>query len=277
MTEAQIQVQIKDALELNYERLKLEGGHALTEDIRRLAIQMVLLYWKKMPEVAENITETEVKLSLPGRKTPEGRSFSIEGIVDIVKEKKETWMYDIKTHDAAYVRKNRELFEKQLNVYSYIWNELRDAPLDHTAIISLSLPEALSEAVRANDRARIEKEMTSWNPLMEIPLDDRHVKDTVKDFGHVVDAVESNEFSPASVSRLRQDYGGGKFATRVCRNCDARFSCSSYRKYASGSSAKSFSRYKKYISDLGPEDEIEARKTTNLESAAIPDEVDTSE
>jgi hypothetical protein len=277
MTESEVPAQISEAFELNYERLRLEGGHALTGDLKKLAIKLVLLYWKKMPEVAEKITETEVKLSLPGRESPKGRKFSIEGIVDIVKEKEETWMYDIKSHDAGYVKDHLDQFERQLNVYWYIWNELRKKPLDHTAIISLFLPEALSAAIRSDDEAKIAEELAKWNPLMEIPLNKKHVKETVDDFGSVVDAVESNEFAAVPVSKLRERGHSGLFATRVCRNCDARFSCPSYRKYAVGSSAKPFSAYKKYIDDLGPEDELEARKTINLEAAVIPDAVEISE
>jgi hypothetical protein len=277
VTESEVQAQIEEAFELNYERLRLEGGHALTEDLKKLAIKLVLLYWKKMPEVAEKITETEVKLSLPGRESPGRRTFSIEGIVDIVKEKEETWMYDIKTHDAGYVKDHLDQFERQLNVYWYIWNELRKRPLDHTAIISLFLPEALSAAIRSDDEAKIAEELAKWNPLVEIPLNKKRVKETVDDFGSVVDAVETNEFSPAPVSKLKERGSSGLFATRVCRNCDARFSCPSYRKYAVGSSAKPFSAYKKYIDDLGPEDELEARKTINLESAVIRDAVEISE
>jgi hypothetical protein len=277
VTENEVQAQIEEAFELNYERLRLEGGHALTGDIKKLAIKLVLLYWKKMPEVAEKITETEVKLSLPGRESPKGRKFSIEGIVDIVKEKEETWMYDIKSHDAGYVKDHLDQFERQLNVYWYIWNELRKKPLDHTAIISLFLPEALSAAIRSDDEAKIAEELAKWNPLVEIPLNKKRVKETVDDFGSVVDAVETNEFSPAPVSKLKERGSSGLFATRVCRNCDARFSCPSYRKYAVGSSAKPFSAYKKYIDDLGPEDELEARKTINLESAVIRDAVEISE
>lgn len=277
LSQQRVLEEIKEAFELNYERLRLEGGHALTEDLKRLALQMVMLYWKKMPDVAENITDTEVKLSLPEQKTPRGRKFSIEGVVDIIREEDETWMYDIKTHDGNYVRDNLDPYEKQLNVYSYIWKELRGEPLDHTAIIALSFPQPLSDAVRAGDQEQIARELPKWKPLIEIPFDQSHVEETIMDFGRIVDCIEENQFSPPPVSKLKEKGGEQLFVTRVCRNCDARFSCASYREYALGSNARFVTGYKKYIEDLGPEIDVEDWKTTNLEVVNIPDSVDTSD
>jgi uncharacterized protein YeaC (DUF1315 family) len=277
LSREQVLAEITEAFELNYERLRLEGGHALTDDIKRLALQMVMLYWKKMPEVAQNITDTEVKLSLPGRKTKRGRKFSIEGIVDIIREQDETWMYDIKTHDGAYVRENIDLYEDQLNVYSYVWKELRGEPLDHMAILALSLPQPLSDAVRMRDQQQIDRELPKWKPLIEVPFDQRHVEETITAFGEVVDCIEENQFSPPPLRRLKEKVGDQSFVTRVCRNCDARFSCASYREYALGSNARFVSGYKKYIEDLGPEIDVEDWKTTNLETARIPDTVEISD
>ena len=80
-----------------------------------------MYYWKKLNHIAKKVIDTEVKLTLPEQVTPKGRKFSIEGIVDIVREDEETWMYDIKTHDPDYVKTHNDLYEKQLNIYSYIW------------------------------------------------------------------------------------------------------------------------------------------------------------
>ena len=55
-------------------------------------------------------------------------SLLMEGVVDIVREDDETWMYDIKTHDPDYVKTHKELYEKQLNVYSYIWQNFKAEP-----------------------------------------------------------------------------------------------------------------------------------------------------
>ncbi|NTV79743.1 MAG: hypothetical protein HGA25_11585, partial [Clostridiales bacterium] len=53
-------------------------------------------------------------------------------VVDIVRDDEETWMYDIKTHDPDFIAGNKTFYEKQLNVYSYIYQNLRGNQLDHT-------------------------------------------------------------------------------------------------------------------------------------------------
>jgi len=270
LTEQEVEKEVREAFNLNYERLRLEGGHVLTEDIKRLALLEVLFYWKKMRDVAENITETEVKLSLPEQKTPTGRKFSIEGIVDILREQDETWMYDIKTHDGDYVRSNLHQYEEQLNVYSHIWNNLRGEELDHTAIIALSFGEKLNNAIKNKNQDQIDYEFARWDPLIPIEYDKQHVDKIVREFGRVVDEIEENKFLPAPLERLKMKDGDVLFATRVCRNCDARFSCSSYREYALGTSVRTSSGYKKYIEDLGNEVDVENWKSVNLEVANIP-------
>ena len=94
--------------EANYERLRLEGGHALSPEVKRQGLLQIIMYFRKMREVAETVTETEVKLTLPEQSSPEGNKFTIEGVVDIIREKDTTTMYDVKTHDADYVKANKE-------------------------------------------------------------------------------------------------------------------------------------------------------------------------
>ena len=112
MEEYEIIQKIQEYFEDNYETMRLEGGHALTEDVRQLALTQVLYYYTKMKDVANRVTQTEVKLTLPDKKTPKGRNFTIEGIVDIIRDDEETWMYDIKTHDPEFITANKDLYEK---------------------------------------------------------------------------------------------------------------------------------------------------------------------
>lgn len=59
------------------------------------------------------------------------------------------------------------------------------------------------------------------------------VQKTVDQFAQVVDAIEDHRFTCPSVDVLEQrNEDGQTFAQRVCRNCDVRFSCDSYRDYA---------------------------------------------
>ena len=102
-----LEEKIRDYFEENYQLLRLEGGHALTADAKELALNQVLMYWKKLQDIAKKVTDAEVRLSLPNQKTPKGRTFSIEGIVDIVREEEMTGMYDVKTHDLEYIEENK--------------------------------------------------------------------------------------------------------------------------------------------------------------------------
>lgn len=233
---------IREAFERNFERLRFESGHSLSTEVKEAALQQVLFYWRRLREVAERITETEVKLNLPGQKTPKGRKFGIEGVVDIVRDNDRVILYDLKTHDQDSVRANLADYEKQLNVYAHIWQNLRRQQLDQTAIIATSLPDSVKEAIESNDPDQLAKALANWNPVIDISADSRHIDETIHDFGKVVDNIEEGRFAPSPVRRLRRrETRNETFATRVCRNCDARFSCRSI------STLKTNCRFKKGV------------------------------
>jgi hypothetical protein len=276
LSNSQILEFLESAFEDNYRTLRLEGGHGLTPDIREAAFQQVAKYWEKLRDVAENVTDTEVRLVLPDQQTPKARSYTIEGVVDIVREKDKTIMYDIKTHDSDFVRKNLDLYEKQLNVYAHVWRNLRGQELDETAIIATALPKTLELAIENGDQRDTQIEMEKWNPLVSVPFNPDHVDGTVRDFGRVVDAIEERVFAPPPLGVLRQPSAGTNilFATRICRNCDARFSCSSYRSYATASRRGKEAKIRElYTTSFGDLDR-ETRISTNVESAPQPEEVD---
>jgi len=271
MTQNEIENKIKEIFEQNYEMLRMDGGHALTEDTKKIAFQQILYYYRKMKSVAENVTDTEVKLMLPEQKTPKGRRFTIEGVVDIVKEGDEIWMYDIKTHDPEYIAGHKEYYEMQLNVYSYIYENLRQNKLDHTAIISTAFPQNMKTAIYSEDNNRIEQEMKKWNPLIEMTFDENKVQATIKNFGQVVDKIEMDCFEPRGVNELRKKIPGtnNTFATRICGNCDGRFSCESYREYAKQSGMRTKSNYKKYLEDYGNDLDQEEFISSNIDMDKI--------
>ncbi len=277
MTDQEIEKRLEEIFAQNYELLKMEGGHALTEAGQKDALNQVLYYYRKLKEVATKVTDTEVKLTLPDQKTPECRNFTIEGIVDIVREGDEVWMYDIKTHDPFYVMANKHLYEKQLNVYAYIWENLRGNPLDHTAVISTVIPDALKEAESIGDTVRMQKELTKWEPVIEIPYKEDNVKGTLHDFALVVDNIEKHCFTPPPVKVLDDKIYGtnSKFATRICRNCDARFSCGSFREYATKLQKGGTMNFKKYYEDYGTDAEQEEfiNASINLDKINITPEL----
>lgn len=266
MKQEEIEERIKDIFEQNYEMLKLEGGHALTPDVRQAALTQVLYYYRRLQSIAEKVTDTEVKLTLPDQLTPDGRRFTIEGVVDIVREDDEVWMYDIKTHDPDYIAGNIEQYEMQLNVYAFIYENLRSNRLDHTAIISTAFPANMKAALASGDETRINLEMLKWNPLIEIPFDQSKVQSTINDFAEVVDKIETNCFEHPTIEVLKSKIEGTNtiFATRVCRNCDARFSCEAYREYALQTGTRTQSNFKKYFEDYGSDLEQEEFITANI-------------
>jgi hypothetical protein len=256
----------------NYERLKTETGRGLSPDGRQFAWQQVWLYWLKLSDVARTITDTEVRLTLPNQNTPSGRGYAIEGVVDIVREHGYTVMYDIKSLDADHVRQLMDIYEKQLNVYAYIWQTLRGEDLQQTAIIATSFPPNVGRALETGDEGHLAYALAQWNPIIPLDFKPERVDETVAEFGQAVDAIEEGRFAPRPVAHLdlREGPGGDRFATAVCRNCDARFSCASYRQWALGSSSRIERAARRYFEDIGPDEDLDAWRTANLE--ATPDE-----
>jgi radical SAM protein with 4Fe4S-binding SPASM domain len=261
--------QLKKMFEENFERLRMENGHSLSPHVKKTAWNQVQMYWRKLSYIAEGVTDTEVHLSLPNKKTKKKRIYCIEGIVDIVREDNKVTMYDIKTHDADYVRQNVEDYCGQINVYADIWQNLQKQKLDEAAIIATRIPDDLQQALDAQDTTRMKAQLTAWKPVIPIPFSAANVKKTVDEFGDVVDKIQDHEFSPSPVSRLKKREGKrDTFATRVCRNCDARFSCDSYCIYALKNKDKSWRKFADFY-DLEPN---EAEEIIRVE-ASMPIDV----
>ena len=254
----------------NLDALRRESGHRLATAVEQAALHQVLAYWRKLGQtVAAHVTDTEVRLNLPGNRTPKDRLFNIEGVVDIVRKGERTVMYDVKTHDAEHVRGNAESYQRQLNVYAHIWQSLQGQTLDETAIIGTALPKRMDAAMRAfaenptpAHAAALDRALASWNPIVPLPFNAAAVQAMIADFADVVDNIEDGNFEPPDVARLKDKvYPGAKwmFAVQVCTNCDARFSCDSYRQYARQSQQKgaAMNYFREYYDDYGPDDERE--------------------
>ncbi len=255
--------------EENFQRLRFENGHGLAPEVKEAAKRQVLLYWRRLREVAETITDTEVRLSLPGQVTSKKRKFNIEGVVDIVREEGRTVMYDLKTHDPEYIRENLGEYEAQLNVYAHIWQNLRKQELNETAVIATRPSDALDAAWINRDRnaSALEDELERWNPVIPIPFDTRHVQDTIEKFANTVDRIEDGVYIPPPPSHLsKKEIRDETFATRVCRNCDVRFSCLSFREYLKTYRPKELPKFRDIYEDAGAEQDREARIDAGLET-----------
>jgi len=267
---------IREAYEQNFELLRLESGIALSPEAKRAGLQQVLFYWQKMREIALKVTETEVRLSLPGNESPKERFYGIEGVVDIVREEGKTMIYDIKTHNADYVRSHIDLYEDQLNVYAHIWRELQKQNLDGTALICTEFPEEVKDALSRGDERQLTRALESWDPLIEIDYDRRKVKETIRDFGEVVDRIEEHQFSPPSVEKLKEPYADNsrkRFGTHVCRNCDVRFSCDSYRLYMRRGRGRKDRAFGDYYEDIEVGEPLEEWRTAGLDEIVEPEEL----
>jgi hypothetical protein len=270
---AEVEERIREFFDENFEALRLEGDRTLAPEVKEAALQQVLLYWRRLQDIALKVTDTEVRLNLPHQTTARGRTYGIEGVVDIVREQDSTVMYDVKTHDADAIRGNLAEYERQLNVYAYIWQKLRGEELDAMAIICTRFPPAIKEALEEGDEARAERELPKWNPVIDVEFDEGHVRKTIADFGQVVDLIEDGAFAPSPVDKLRVIRPGERspFAVTVCRNCDARFSCSSYRTHALGAGGAAERRFREYFADVGDDTARDSWLSATLAAAPPAD------
>lgn len=249
----EIEDRLREIFEENFEFIRAEGGHSITDFIKEEAFQQILCYFRKNIRLIDQITDAEVKLTLPGLETPlKKRPFTIEGVIDIIREGDEVWMYDLKTHDRFAIENNKPYYREQLNVYAYIWKSLLGNRLDNTAIISTALPSGLKGALRAGVKEQIAFEMERWDPVIPLGYSEDEVEAMIDDFGRTVDAIEDHEFAAPGLEKLleKEEGGRGVFATRVCRNCDARYSCPSFRDYARQSDSRN-QGFRKYFDDYG--------------------------
>lgn len=279
MFDKEIEKTIRDLFNDNYEIMQFEGGHSITSYIKEEALNQIIFYYHKNRALIDKITDAEVKLTLPEQRTPvKSIRYTIEGIVDILREGEETWMYDIKTHDRAYIENNKDLYRRQLNVYAHIWKSLRGNELDNTAVLSTSLPSDLKIALKTGDQARIEHAISTWEPVIPLGFDESDIHEMIAEFGTVVEAIEDKRFTPPPAERLKKKDEGEKniFAHRTCRNCDARFSCESFREYVR-TTGKSGQSLKKYLDDYGTEIDRDEFIDANLDDDRLNSIIETIE
>jgi len=56
--EDDIEKLILDFFDENFEALRLEAGHSLAPEVKATALYQVLLYWRRLKDVASRVTDT---------------------------------------------------------------------------------------------------------------------------------------------------------------------------------------------------------------------------
>ena len=119
MINEDIELQLKEWFDENYEMLRFSNGHALNPMVKEIAFQHVLQYWKKLSDLATKVNK-----------------FSILAYVDIARTQEEVFLYDIKTENVKFLEANRKRHEDQLNLYSKMYYDLYGDPMAKAAVIA---------------------------------------------------------------------------------------------------------------------------------------------
>lgn len=241
----------------NYTSLSSETGKSLSLKQQEAAIQQIVYYLYRMWDIAENVTETEVKLVLPGQRTSKNRKYNLLGVVDLVSDDSGTRMYDLKTLEKDVILEDKDKFRKQLSIYTHIWKGIKDQKLDGSAIIATSVPVEIKKIVKQfieEPEAKFEEfhsAIEKIDPIITVDVDEAQIQDFLTEFGDIIDKIEERVFQPANVIKLRTKQPGtnSDFGSLVCRNCDARYSCDSYREYIGSARGKVRTLFGQYWDD----------------------------
>ena len=260
---------IVEDFERNNKIMEYETGRSLSPQLKRAALLQVILYWYRMKAIAENVTETEVRLILPLQKSPKDRSFNMEGVVDLIRTNDGTFMYDLKSVEKEIILGQLEQVTQQLGIYAHIWQNLNNKKVNGASVISTAVPKEISsklEGVNLESSAEILEILKDWNPLIDVNVEKPEVELITKKFGVVVDKISGKEFSPPSLDKLKSKAKGQDrdFGSLVCRKCDGRYSCGSYKDYMAGNDGKLGDLIKLIWSEEQDQDEyLEAATAAN--------------
>lgn len=265
--DVEIESFIEDTFRNNVNVLETEQQLRLNAYVREQALLQVKLYWKKMRELALRVSKSEVPVTLSNQSTPENRRYTIHGVADIIEEENKTIIYDIKTHDPDYIKHNKEKYEAQLNIYAKIWKDVTGKNVDGTAVIATPVPNKIRFAIQEGNIPLLERSMAEWDPIIQLVCKEENVAETLAEFGRIVDCIENRQFDPVSLDVLNEAIAGGntKFAVRICRNCDIRFACDSYRSYSLKQRSRSVDDIITLMKDLGDEKDVQKFRSLAFE------------
>jgi hypothetical protein len=178
--DVEIEAFLEERFADNLSVLEAEGQLRLNAFVREQALLQVKLYWAKLKDLAMRVTQSEVPISLSNLKTREGRSYTIQGVADVIEEGDKNLLYDIKTHDPDFVRNNIKRYEAQLNIYAKVWSERSGERIDGTAVIATPVPGKLRYALQDGSPEKITRALEEWDPIIPISSDDSGVESTLE-------------------------------------------------------------------------------------------------
>lgn len=111
-------------------------------------------------------------------------------------------MYDLNTQEKEMIEENIQDCINQLNVYTHIWQHLRQNKVDNLAIISTAVPRELQKATDENNQAARHHYFKIWYTIIEIPFQQEGVDQMIEAFGEVVDHIENKDFEAPLVEKL---------------------------------------------------------------------------
>ena len=199
---------------------RAESGHALSPEVKNAAFQQVLHYWRRLHDLAERITDTEVRLNLPNARRRAGSSASRAWWTSSARRNGRRCTTSRPTTRSSSARTGTLPGPAQ-HLRAHLV-QARGAAPGQTAVISTHLPAAVKDAISGGDAETIADEMGRWEPVIPIRFDADNVETTIQDLGKVVNRIEGGKCSSASVARLRKRDGERTFGDRVCGSCDVR-------------------------------------------------------
>lgn len=109
-------------------------------------------------------------------------------------------------------------------------------------------------------------------PVIPLGYSEEEIESMIEQFGTTVEAIEHHQFTAPPTERLSEKDAGGRgiFANRVCRNCDVRFSCTSFREYTRRTDRAS-KGFRKYFDDYGTDFTTEEFVEGNLRDEEQPE------
>ncbi|MDI9348082.1 MAG: hypothetical protein QM538_06210 [Methylacidiphilales bacterium] len=249
---------IREYFDNNVNEIKSQGSHTLNNHVITNAYIEVVAYWLKHEQMKNSIIASEEKIQENNINTTKGRVCSLQGVVDIMQYddvEMSAALFEIKTQPKEYLTDIAIQCEKQLSLCKEIWSKNinnKDKSITNTYVISTSVPRHIKQEIKKlyltpessssviQSNATLDSFIRDWDPILQINTNAKLARETIADCKEIVDQIEDYKFNPPPPSVLKKVMPVSKrpFGSEVCRHCDVRFSCESYKAFVSSTNPK---------------------------------------